>query len=183
VERAVFLLADVFGEPFSLIAGAVGKSEAACRQIATRARRKIRDADGEPGHTAPASAALLTQLMFAVVSGDEDQALRLLAPDVVLVSDGGPDLHAARRPVVGSYRVHRLLSGGWRLLGFRARPALEELPAVQVETVNASPAIVIDSPAGPIVISAQVRGEVITRIWIRLNPAKTSHLEQPLEML
>lgn len=183
VERAVFLLADVFGEPFSVISDAVGKSEAACRQIATRARRKLRNTDAEGVARGPASAELLGQLMAAVISGDEEQAVQLLAPDVVLVSDGGPSRRAARRPVVGTHRVLRLMQGGWRLFGFQSKPDPTDLPPAHIETINAGPAIVIDAPTGPVIISGEMAGGVVTRIWVRLNPDKMSGLESPLEML
>lgn len=183
VERAVFLLADVFGEPFAIVAGAVGKSEVACRQIAARARRKIRGAGDEEERPSPASAALLGQLMTALVAGDEEQTVRLLAPEVVLTSDAGPARRAARRPVIGADRVRRLLSGGWRLFGFTARPGPGDIPPARVAVINASPAIVLDSPAGPIVISGESRGGVVTRIWVRLNPDKMSGLEHPVEMI
>jgi RNA polymerase sigma-70 factor (ECF subfamily) len=181
LERAVFLLADVFGEPFAVVAAAVGKSDAACRQIATRARRKIRD--GEHTRPAPASAALLGQLMTAVVAGDETQAVRLLAPEVVLISDGGPARHAARRPVVGAYRVQRLLSGGWRLFGFSSRPEPSDLPPVRVATINAGPAIVLESPAGPIIVSGESQHGVLTRIWVQLNPDKMTGMDHPVDMI
>ncbi len=124
VERAVLLLADVFREPFSVIGSAVGKSEANCRQIAVRARhkvRRLRDAGsseeplgglreglargGSSTAVEPATAELLGELMGALISGDEARVVRLLDPDVVLVTDGGAHRHAARRPIVGSYRV------------------------------------------------------------------------------
>ena len=121
--------------------------------------------------------------MTAVVVGDEAEAVRLLAPDVVLISDGGPTRHAARRPVVGAYRVQRLLSGGWRLFGFRSRPAPSDLPAVRVAMINASPAIVLESPAGPIVVSGESQRGVITRIWVQLNPDKMAGMEHPVDMI
>ena len=170
VERAVLLLADVFGEPYSLIAPAVGKSEAACRQIATRARRKVRTAPTAP---APASAELLAELLFAISSGDEATVIRLLDADVVLVTDGGPNRHAARRPVLGSYRVNRFLATVARRAGpVAARPA----------TVNAGPALVLDDPAGPIVVSGESRHGTVTRIWMQLNPEKLAGLDQPLDI-
>ena len=184
VERAVFLLADVFGEPFAVISEAVGKSEAACRQIAMRARRKVRTAAGDgDGVRGPASAELLTELMVAVLSGDEEHAMQLLATDVVLLSDGGASRRAARRPVVGPERVLRLLAGGWRLFGFRSRPSPAQWPPARVETINASPTIVVDSPTGPVLISGEMRDGLVTRIWVRLNPDKVSGLAFPLEML
>lgn len=184
VERAVFLLSDVFGESFSVISDAVGKNEGACRQIAARARRKVRNTDAEnEGVRAPASAELLTELTVAVLSGDEDHALQLLAPDVVLLSDGGPSRRAARRPVVGPDRVLRLLAGGWRLFGFRSRPDPSELPPAHFAVINAGPALVVEAPTGPVIISGEMRAGVITRIWVRLNPEKVCGLESPLEML
>ena len=104
-ERAVWLLADVFAEPFGLIASAIGKSEAACRQIATRARRRLREERSAPPERLEAG--LLARLMTAVAAGDLAQTLELLDADVVLVSDGGPDRRAARQPVVGASRVAR----------------------------------------------------------------------------
>jgi RNA polymerase sigma-70 factor (ECF subfamily) len=184
VERAVFLLADVFVEPFAVISEAVGKSEAACRQIAMRARRKVRSAAAdEDGVRAPASAELLSELMVAVLSGDEEQAMHLLATDVVLLSDGGPSRRAARRPVVGPDRVLRLLAGGWRLFGFHSRPSPTQWPPSRLAIINASPTIVVDAPTGAVIISGEMRDGLVTHIWVRLNPDKLSGLELPLEML
>lgn len=110
VERAVFLLADVFGEPFAAIAPIVDRSEEACRQIASRARRRVRE---ERGVFRPAAARrddLVQAFMAACAFGQIDELRRVLTDDVVLVSDGGRDVHAARRPVVGFDRVARLLA-------------------------------------------------------------------------
>lgn len=184
VERAVLLLADVFGEPFSVIAPAVGKSEAACRQIAVRSRRKVRDRwdrtrAGDPSDArtgagiAPATAALIGELMMALIAGDEGRVAHLLDPDVVLVTDGGPHRHAARRPVVGSYRVGRFLTNLARRVG--------PVP-VRVVTLNAGPALVLDDPGGPIVVSGESRHGALTRIWAQLNPEKLVALDRPLDL-
>ena len=104
VERAVFLLGDVFGEPYAAIAAVVDRSEDACRQIAARARRRVRDARRRV--TSPAGAATATDLvhrfMAACAFGQVDELRSILVEDVVLVSDGGRTVHAARRPVVGA---------------------------------------------------------------------------------
>jgi RNA polymerase sigma-70 factor (ECF subfamily) len=172
VERAVLLLADVFGEPFAVISAAVGKSEAACRQMATRARRKVRARPAPaPGREA---AGLVGELLAALAAGDEARVVRLLDPDVVLVTDGGPHRHAARRPVVGSYRVGRFLSNLARRVG--PEP-------VRMATVNAEPAFVIDDPGGSIVVSGEAHEGVIVRLWVRLNPEKVASLNQPLDLV
>jgi RNA polymerase sigma-70 factor (ECF subfamily) len=109
VERAVFLLHDVFGYPFAEVAASVERSEAAARQIAKRARDRVQAErpriDADPDHAEELAAAFLG----AVIQGDVDALRRLLTDDVVHLSDGGPNRRAARRPVVGADRVARLL--------------------------------------------------------------------------
>jgi RNA polymerase sigma-70 factor (ECF subfamily) len=108
VERVVFLLADVFDTPFGEIAAIVDRSPAACRQVASRARRRLRE--GRHRHDPPEEAERVMQaLLVAVGAGDVDLVVSLLAEDVVLVSDGGADTRAARRPVHGPQRVARFL--------------------------------------------------------------------------
>ncbi len=178
-ERVAFLLGDMFGEPYPVVAEVLGKSEEACRQLVSRARRKMRSArEGGKVHPPSADAAdLLGQLMESVLSGDEERALRLLDPDVVLVSDAGASRRAARHPIVGAKRVHQLLKGGWRLFGFTAPPSPEEWPPVRQLDVNACPSLVFDSPDGPIVVTGESVDGRIVSIWVRLNPEKTGALD------
>ncbi len=180
-ERVAFLLGDVFGEPYSVIAEALGKSEPACRQLVSRARRKVHSArrDGAAPGPSPASAELLMQLMDSVLAGDEERAMSLLDPDVVLLSDAGPARRAARHPVVGAKRVQQLLKGGWRLFGFKAPPSRNELPPARFLDINSSPSLVLDWPQGAIVVTAEAMDNRITSIWVRLNPDKTAALNDP----
>jgi RNA polymerase sigma-70 factor (ECF subfamily) len=166
VERAVFLLADVFGEPYATIATAVGKSEEACRQVASRARRKVRDA--RPPEVGPASPALFGELLAAIATGEIDAVLRLLDADAVLVSDGGADRHAARRPVLGADRVARFL------VNLTRRLPVERLQAV---LLNGAPAVRIDLPNGPLVLAAEQRDGRVCAIRTFLNPEKLTHLD------
>ena len=127
VERAVFLLHDVFGYPFAEVAATVDRSEPAVRQIAKRARDRVQDGrprlDPQPG----AAARLADAFLRAVVEGDVASLTDLLTEDVVHLSDGGPDHRAARRPVRGPHRVGRLLIN----LTARMRPT-DELHLVEV---------------------------------------------------
>ena len=180
-ERVAFILSDVFGEPYPAIAEILRKSEPACRQLVSRARRKLHSARPGPGTPppAPASAELLEQLMASVLAGDEERTLSLLHPDVVLISDAGPARRAARHPVAGAERVRQLLKGSWRLLGFRTGLSPGGRPPARVLEVNSGPSLVLDTPEGPIVITGEaVRGQIIS-IWVRLNPDKTGALEDP----
>jgi RNA polymerase sigma-70 factor (ECF subfamily) len=110
VERVVFVLADVFDTPYAEIAEVVGRSPAACRQLASRARRRVRQA--APLRYQPQDeevARTIGELLAATTAGDMDQVVRLLSDDAVLVSDGGAHRRAARHPVRGPHRVARLL--------------------------------------------------------------------------
>ena len=109
VERAVFVLADVFGVPYAEIAATVGRSPAACRQIASRARRRLRP-DQRPHQAAAADRELVDGLLRALAAGDVAEVVARLAPQVVCVTDGGPQKRAARRPVVGAGLVARFLT-------------------------------------------------------------------------
>lgn len=108
VERAVFLLHDVFAVDFAEIASTIGKSDAATRQIAKRARDRVRE--GRPRVTPPPAdvRALSDAFLAAVLDGDVERLASMLTEDVVHISDGGPDHRAARRPVRGPRQVAML---------------------------------------------------------------------------
>ncbi len=109
-DRAVFLLHEVFAYPYDEIADVVGRSPAACRQAVSRARQRIERSGAL--HPRPKDAdeeALLARVVEALTAGDIGAVMGYLAPDVVVVSDGGSERRAARRPVVGPHRAARLL--------------------------------------------------------------------------
>ena len=173
VERAVFLLADVFAVPFAEIAETVGKSPAACRQIASRARTRVRE--GAPPHRAgprPEDHALIAELLVAVATGDVDGAVARLAPDAVCVSDGGAHKRAARRPVVGAERVARFLIN-------TSRKEYDPAGAsFAYATINGAPGIVV-SVDGEVDFAATFDAADdgrIAGIWLVRNPEKLGHL-------
>ena len=162
VERAVFLMADVFAVPYADIAAAVDKSPAACRQIASRARRRIRHPHAPPR---PGDRRLVDELLVALWMGDMDAILARLAPDVVCVTDGGATRRAARRPVVGAARVARFLMNLSRRYGDRL--------VVEPATVNAEPGIVgrIDGEVD-FVAAFEVYEECVRSVHLVRNPDK-----------
>ncbi len=163
IERATFLLADVFGEPYARIAEVVGRSEDACRQSASRARRRVRD----ERHGAPPANAdeLLGAFLAACARGDVDSLRGLLAADAVLVSDGGALVHAARRPVRGPERITRLLIN----VAGRMPPELQ----IEPTSVNGEPGFVGRLGDTPVmVVALEVRGAVIGAVHIQVNPVK-----------
>ncbi len=170
VERAVFVLADVFEVPYAEIAATVGRSPAACRQIASRARRRLRP-DKQPSRAAAADRELVGGLLRALASGDVNEVVARLAPQVVCITDGGPSRRAARRPVVGSAKVTRLLTSVAR----RSRH-LATRPAVVGGYAGA-----VLSAGGTVeqVVAVTSEGGIITSIYFVGNPDKLTSVGHP----
>jgi RNA polymerase sigma-70 factor (ECF subfamily) len=171
VERAVILLHDVFGYAFDEVAAMLDHSPAACRQLASRARRKLHHDQVELRRPRePGEQELVGALLATVASGDVEQVMQLLAPDIVMLSDGGPEQHAARRPIVGPYRVARLMVN----LARRA-PADAD---VQLVHVNGAPGIVlrIEGRPGFVFSFSFAPDGRVRRIFGQLNPDKLRHI-------
>jgi RNA polymerase sigma-70 factor (TIGR02957 family) len=171
VERAVFVLREVFDMDYDEIAEAVGKSPAAVRQVAHRAREHVTARRPRMSVSRAEQQAAVERFQAALTTGDLQGLLDVLAPDVVLVADGGGVVPAAIRPVSGAKTVARLLSGFSALA-----------PGVQVGTtwLNGAPALRID-PAGEFdtAVSLTVQGGRITRIYAIRNPHKLARLDEP----
>lgn len=172
LERAAFILADVFGEPYSVIAATLQRSEPACRQLVHRARSSVRAARHHEER--PLDAGLLHRLMTSLIADDPEELLELLSPEIVLVSDGGPERRAARRPVVGVQRVARFLT----TLSRRAPGA-----TVGEGVVNHSACLFITTPAGPLIVTGSAVGDQIVSLVIISNPDKVSGSEVPRQMV
>src|SRR5919109_1337889 len=171
IERAVFVLREVFDVPYDEIAQAVGKSEAAVRQVAHRAREHVIARRPRMEVSRGEQQAAVERFQAALTTGDLQGLLDVLAPDVVLVADGGGVVPAAIRPVSGLKTVARLLSR------FAARA-----PGARVATtwLNGAPALRID-PAGEFdtAVSLTVENGRITRIYAIRNPHKLARLDEP----
>ena len=111
-ERTAFVLHDLFGVPFDEVAAIVGRTPAAVRQLASRARRHVRGQAPWPSADAAEHRRVVEAFASAATSGDLAALIRVLDPDVVLVSDGGGLVSSARKPVLGARdRVARFLLG------------------------------------------------------------------------
>jgi RNA polymerase sigma-70 factor (ECF subfamily) len=174
VERAVFLLVEVFAVPYPEVSDIVGKSEVACRQIASRARRRLH---GGPGRASSrAERKVVEELMRAVATGDVSAALARVAPDAVLVTDGGRKRRAARRPVVGADRIVRFLSN-------LARRSYEHAE-VTAATVNGDPGLVVRlGGAVDLVAAFEVDNDRVAAIWMIRNPDKLEHTADPVVLI
>ncbi len=167
-ERAVFVLREVFDVPYDEIAAAIGKSPAAARQIAHRAREHVAARRPRVSVSTTEQQEVVDRFLAAVQGGDLQGLLDVLAPEVVLVADGGGLAPAARTPVEGAERVARFLSGASRFEGLEAAAVL----------LNGSPGLRIDI-AGAIdtAVSLTVEGGRITRIYAVRNPQKLAGLD------
>ncbi|MGW4199319.1 RNA polymerase sigma-70 factor [Streptomyces sp. NPDC005004] len=168
-ERAVFVLREVFDVDYDEIAEAVGKTPAAVRQIAHRSRKHVDARRPRTVVTRHQAQAALASFQHAVETGDLQGVLDVLAPDVVLTSDGGGVRRAALRPVLGLTKVVRLLTAG---LGGK-----EGTLTCEPTTVNGDPALIlrlggeIDS-----VMAIRVEDGLVTDIYFIRNPAKLTRI-------
>ncbi len=166
VERAIFLLHDVFAYDFHEIAGIVGKGEANCRQIARRARQQIQARrprfDPDPVHREQ----LMGEFVAAVTDGDLSGLLATLANDVTLWTDGGGKRTAALRPVVGAEQVARFILGIMRKIASTSRRT----------TVNGQPGLTIMTERGASVLTLDIADGQVQAIRVVSNPDKLGAL-------
>ncbi|MEN3263261.1 RNA polymerase sigma-70 factor [Pseudonocardia sp.] len=170
-ERAVFVLREVFDLAYAEIAGAVDKSPAAVRQIAHRARAHVA-ARRPRGVVSPAETRdALEAFQRAVETGDMQRLLDILAPDVVLVGDGGGVVQAVPRPIVGADKVARVLAAGLGRIGAAA--------SLQPAQVNGYPALILRLNGElDTVMAVRIDDGLITGLYAVRNPEKLSHMER-----
>ncbi len=172
VERAVFLLREVFDYPYHEIAEIVGKEEASCRQILSRAKKFI--ASSHPRFTPSTEHhhQLLQQFLDAVTEGDLAGLTQLLTSDVTLSTDGGGKVRgAATRTVYGPEAVARFMIGV-------TQRYLQATPTLEITEANGEPAILIRMDGHPFaLISVTIAQQHIVEIRAIGNPDKLKHLE------
>jgi len=182
LERAAFLLHDVFDFSFNEVATALDRSAAACRQLAARARTHVRATRPRGAATAPPRsqeidakhAQLMSAFLAAMGSGDVDAVKQLLASDVRVVTDGGGKVRSALDTIEGSDRAARFLvevtrprPGAWWRHDFTVRFA----------TINGLPGVVVDAPEGAMQTTAfEIDGDTIRALYVVRNPDKLRHL-------
>ncbi|GGU56666.1 RNA polymerase sigma24 factor [Streptomyces daghestanicus] len=170
-ERAVFVLREVFGLGHDEIAEAVGKSPAGVRQIAHRARAHVAARRPRAAVSAADTRSALDAFRRAVETGDLQGLLDVLAPDVVLLGDGGGVKQAVLRPVEGAGKVARLLIAG---MG-RLTSSVALRPAV----VNGWPALVVRLDGElDTVVAAHVEDGLITGLYTVRNPEKLAYMDR-----
>jgi RNA polymerase sigma factor (sigma-70 family) len=175
VERAVFMLREVFGYGYPDVARITGKTEVNCRQIFARAKQRIA-AGGQAREVAPAGRRaegeeLARRFFEAAAGGDMDALLGMLAPDVVLVGDGGGKAQAIGKPLAGRQGVMRLLVVGLR----RGRTLGASL---RLAWVTGQPGAVLYDADGRVVgvVELDIADGVVQAIRAVANPDKLGHI-------
>jgi RNA polymerase sigma factor (sigma-70 family) len=170
-QRAVFLLCDVFGYRYDEVASIIGKTPAACRQLAVRARRRIADQRPRFDPSPHERDELVRRFVAAAQDGELDALVELLTPDATFTGDGGGK-GGFPRPVHGAGNIARMLIGAFGKFGDRAL-------AVEPVHVGGQPALRIHDPADHTVAiwSFAVAEGRVTTIHGVVNPAKLTHLQ------
>jgi RNA polymerase sigma-70 factor (ECF subfamily) len=177
LERAAFLLHDVFDCSFSEVASALDRSEAACRQLALRARTHVREArprNISQAHDRPELSDHHQQLVSAFIeaakSGDLDTLMSLLAADAHLVTDGGGKVTSALNVIEGADHAARFVVGA-------VRKGMPEGSVVRLTAVNGLPGLVLRRPDGSLqTVAFDIEHDRIRGIYSVSNPEKLSHI-------
>ncbi|WP_227984982.1 RNA polymerase sigma-70 factor [Nocardia spumae] len=168
-ERAVFVLREVFDLGYDEIAAAVDKTPAAVRQIAHRARAHVAARRPRGAVSADESRRAIEAFQQAIATGDLQNLVDMLAPDVVLLGDGGGVVQAVPRPITGADKVARVLRAGL--------PRLSTEATVESALINGWPALVIRI-GGQVddVLTVRIDDGLITGLYVVRNPEKLSRL-------
>jgi RNA polymerase sigma-70 factor (ECF subfamily) len=165
-ERVAFILHDVFRYSFVEVAAIVGRTPAACRQLASSARRRVRASQPPPTPTAR-QAGVVRDFKLAWEAGDIDALIGLLDPEATATADGGGLVSAALHPIEGAERIARYYVG----IAGRAPGTVTILE----RTVNGQPGLVAQQDGVTVTVFAfDLAGDRITRIWAVRNPDKLS---------
>ncbi|WP_406262287.1 RNA polymerase sigma factor SigJ [Actinacidiphila glaucinigra] len=163
-ERVAFILHDIFGVPFTEIAETVGRSPAACRQLATSARRRLRAAE-PPAIRSSRHRDVVSAFKHACETGDLDTLVGLLDVNATATADGGGKVRTALRPVVGADKIARLILG-----------VLRKAPGVsfRMEDVSGRPGLVgcLDGVTAAVIGIDLTQECRIGRLWLMMHPDK-----------
>ncbi|MBC3991748.1 RNA polymerase sigma-70 factor [Streptomyces sp. AC563] len=169
-ERAVFVLREVFELPYGEIAEAVGKSAATVRQIGRRARAHVAARRPRMRVSGAEQRAVVERFLAALRTGRLQELMEVMAPDVVLIADGGGVATAALAPLHGVALVAGVLA--------RANQAMDPFATTTV-WLNGAPAVRLEVDGEPTALSVVVDGGQVTRVYLMRNPHKLTRLDQP----
>jgi RNA polymerase sigma-70 factor (ECF subfamily) len=170
LERAAFLLHDVFDMDYATVAEAIDRTETACRQLAARAREHVRDERPRYQPNDDEARMVADAFLTAVASGDTAGLARVLAEGAVLYTDGGGKRRAALNPVIGKDKILRLYESA------RAKGGIAPADRAKPATLNGLPGFVFHTDDGPETVAFEIAHGQIAAIYVVRNPDKVSHL-------
>jgi len=170
LERAAFLLHDVFDMDYRDVAEVLDRTDDACRQLAARAREHVRDERPRFTATADTSTRLATAFHAAMQNGDLGQLAQMLAEDAVLYSDGGGKKLAALNPIYGRDKILRFVEGVTR------KPTMPIIEQAEPATINGLPGFVLRTSEGVETLAVEIADDRIVAIYLVRNPDKLRHL-------
>ncbi|WP_330305523.1 MULTISPECIES: RNA polymerase sigma-70 factor [unclassified Streptomyces] len=172
-ERAVFVLREVFDMPYGEIAEAIGKSSATVRQIARRSREHVAARRPRAQVSRSEQQAVVERFLASLRTGQLQELMEVMAPDVVLIADGGGFAAAALAPIHGAELVATVLARADRVAA-----------AFETTTVwlNGAPAGRFEVDGEPTAVSLVVENGQVTRIYLMRNPRKLTRLDEPAEL-
>jgi RNA polymerase sigma-70 factor (ECF subfamily) len=178
LERAAFLLHDVFDLPFAEIAETLGRSEAACRQLVSRARRHAREEDGPRHPLSPDEARRYAQAFFQAAHSTDATILKsMLAHDAILRADGGGKVNSVLNPILGSDKIGRFFAGIARHVEREARATTH----YEFVMINGLPGYVsLERGETVQAMALDIRGGAVAAIYIIRNPDKLGHVRRLL---
>lgn len=173
VQRAVFILQEIFDYDYASVAEMINKSESHCRKIAQRARDQIHENKPRFDSNAPKQHELVTTFIDAVQDGDLSEIESILAEEAILYSDGGGKVTAARKPIYGSAKIAKFL------VGIQKKGTEDTEWRLEFREVNGEPGMLIwveDNVYN--VWSFHIENDKIHSIYVVLNPEKLEHLKR-----
>jgi RNA polymerase sigma-70 factor, ECF subfamily len=168
LERAAFLLHDVFDMDYADVASTLDRSEAACRQLAARGREHVRDERPRFAPTGDATTRLSEAFFHALHSGDVAAITTLLAEDAILYTDGGGKRRAPHNPIFGRDKIVRFFDG--------VKDKGDVIVRVDHAMLNGLPGLVYHSAEGPGTLALEIDQDRIVAIYVVRNPDKLRHL-------
>ena len=169
LERAAFVLREVFDEPYATVAEILGREEPAVRQLVHRARQRVNEGGARYRADQAMQAEVVRRFLVACQSADIDGLLAILAPDVVLVSDGGGAAPAPAQPIHGRDKVARLL------IGFTVKAPAGTEPSFEVFNGQLGIVARVDGRATN-AVAFSIRDGTVQTLLLIANPAKLAAL-------
>lgn len=173
VERAVFVLREAFSFSYDEIESFIGKEEANCRQILSRAKKKLHFHESKKKNYVGKDEGekLINQFVYAVTTGNTDELFQLLKEDAILYSDGGGKVTAAIFPIVSSKRIAQFI------FGLLQKYSNDKTLSIQMTQINGQPGLFISSDREPSsAVCFEITDQQVTQIFVIRNPEKLTYM-------